>query len=241
MTDSTCTLVTGVSYSGKSIPAGVLHHLGIHMGDFYLAPDPVYNRHDYYENIGIVDRHGDITGTRSLPGNIQVIHDVIEENSQYYYSDVGKNTFEAICGMISIKHKFWGLKDPRLCIPNLFPEFVKVAKEFATVRLIICERDFHEILQCNIDDMAGHNQPKKYSYEYLFDYVTYFKYLSDEVWKNFDGEKIKVEFRESIDDPDKFLQKICNFAGVEATDNARLFLEKRLENMDDNSRTINSV
>lgn len=229
MIDKTCILITGVSYSGKSIPAGVLHHLGIHMGDFRLTPDPIYNRHDYYENIGIVDRHGDMTKTRNLPGNIQTIYDVCERNFRYSYNDIGKKTMRFIIETIASRYRHWGLKDPRLCIPNLFSDFADIAQEYSIVKLIICERDFDEILQCNIDEMDGHKMPDKYTCSYLSEYVKYFKYLADQVWENFDGEKIKVEFNESIDSPDKFLQKICNFANVEETYNAKLFLEKRLE------------
>ena len=229
---STCTFITGVPYSGKSIPAGVLHHLGVYMGEFKFTPDPIYNRHDYYESAFMADMNGAITGTRSLPGAIETIYKIFNNEFQYDYDYIGKNSLKLVFSEYMRRGKYnWGIKDPRLCLPNLLPSLIDIVREFSDVQLIICERDFDEILQCNIDEMAGHNMPKKYTYDYLYGYVTGWKYLSDGIYNNFSGNKMKIDFREPIDNYKLFVKKMADFVQLPVNRNAEIFLEKRLENI----------
>ena len=129
----------------------------------------------------------------------------------------------------------WGVKSPRLCLPNLFNSFASIASEFVDeVKLIMCDRDFEGILQCHLDEISGYSKPHKYTDEYIFDYITYWYDLSSKVYKRFNGEKLMVQFDDAAINPSYFLMLLSEFTGLALTDDARDFIYRRIESLNGN-------
>jgi len=95
--------VVGLHRGGTSAVAGVLHHLGVFMGDQLLPPSP-HNPKGYFEDIRFVTLH-----TKIMGGDWKFprpdFMDSWEKYKDEYLSLVNEFT----------QHEVWGVKDPRLC------------------------------------------------------------------------------------------------------------------------------
>ena len=239
--ESICILITGMPYSGKSIPAGVLHHFGAHLGHFSLSPDSIYNRHDYFEHPQIVDMHSDITGTRSLSGMYDAISDIHDCKKSFSYDDITENAVEVIVDAIiknrirkRLPNKVWGLKDPRLCLPEIAQSFHSIASQFSNVKLIVCERKHRDVIRCNYSAMM--NSKMEVTFNDVVEYVRRWQTLVDNLYYSFSCPKMKIYFEDfSNEDFSKFhIKRLSQFVGLPITESAKLFLEKRREYIENN-------
>lgn len=101
-----CVVVLGLHRSGTSSVAGVLHHLGVNMGDKMLPPDDKAPT-GYYEDQDFLDIHNVICGDCRNP-TIDTTTLAIE-----YQNLLAKKSTQSL----------WGVKDPKMCF--LFPYFLK--------------------------------------------------------------------------------------------------------------------
>ena len=234
--ESICILITGMPYSGKSIPAGVLHHFGAHLGHFSLSPDSIYNRHDYFEHPQIVDMHSDITGTRSLSGMYDAISDIHDCKKSFSYDDITENAVGVIVDAIvknrirkRLPNKVWGLKDPRLCLPEIMQSFCNIASQFSNIKLVVCERSYRDVIRCNYSAMM--NSKMEVTFNDVVEYVRRWQNLVDNLYSEFAYPKMKIYFREFS----KFhIKRLSQFVDLPITENAELFLEKRKEYVENN-------
>jgi len=109
---STALVVLGMHRSGTSALAGMLHHLGVALGDRLMAATPD-NPRGYWEHADIVAVHERLMAAlgwgwddiRSLPAGFE----------RQEPARVARNTLTAILTRDFAGAPLWGLKDPRLC------------------------------------------------------------------------------------------------------------------------------
>lgn len=95
-----CIIVLGCPRSGTSLVAGILHHLGVNMGDHLLEAKPS-NPKGFFEDTELLELHEKMIGG--------VWHNPNCNNIQQYLP-----TYESLIQVR--KHRaLWGTKDPRLC------------------------------------------------------------------------------------------------------------------------------
>lgn len=115
-----CIIVLGCYRSGTSAVAGVLHHLGVFIGEFFDSPSP-NNEKGYFEDIEFKNFHskfdsGELNNTRLISDYVELIRK-------------------------REKKELWGLKDPMLC--NHLLTFCN--KLETNHKLIVCRRPTEEI------------------------------------------------------------------------------------------------
>ena len=130
----TCTVVLGCYRSGTSAVAGVLHHLGVSMGDRFQEPNSK-NPHGYYEDLDFVECH-------------------------VYMRDCGMDMDEKYKALVERRetaHTDWGVKDPRLCY--LLPELVKHIRHGHQV--IVVNRSMMSICDSMARAIYNGTEPKR--------------------------------------------------------------------------------
>lgn len=88
----TCIIVLGCYRTGTSGVAGVLHHLGVNMGDEF-DPPAFSNPKGYYEDVGFKKLHPLIDGSESE--FLVACKEYVQQREE---------------------HNLWGIKDPKLCL-----------------------------------------------------------------------------------------------------------------------------
>lgn len=125
-----CIIVLGCFRSGTSAVAGVLHHLGIFMGNQFDDPSK-NNIKGFWEDLEFKNLH------KKIENNINV--------DLEYSQLINKRNLE---------HKLWGVKDPLLCKHLNF--FCKYQKEN---RMIVCRRSVDEIRDSMIKCIVQEQNP----------------------------------------------------------------------------------
>ena len=95
-----CILVIGTHRTGTSLVAGILHHLGVNMGDEMKPAHPT-NPAGHFEDMDFLTLNDKVVGNWRAP--------TID-----YVSPTDLHTYEML-----VENKtspLWGIKDPRLCI-----------------------------------------------------------------------------------------------------------------------------
>lgn len=103
---STCVLVMGRGRSGTSCVAGVLHNMGVNMGE-RLKEANVNNSMGFFEDLDFLEFHMDLIDEQWENPKIEMSPEQMAKYQQ----------------LISIKQEqpLWGVKDPLLCF--MFPTF----------------------------------------------------------------------------------------------------------------------
>jgi len=99
----TAIAVVGLHRGGTSAVAGVLHHLGVFMGD-QLLPPSAHNPKGYFEDKRFVTLH-----TKIMGGDWKFPNPDFMDNWWKY-----KDEYLSLVNEFS-QHEVWGVKDPRLC------------------------------------------------------------------------------------------------------------------------------
>ncbi len=100
ITGPRCILVLGTHRTGTSLVAGILHHLGVNMGDEMKPAHPT-NPAGHFEDMDFLTLNDQVVGDWRNP----TIDYVSPTNMHTYEMLVEKKT-----------SRLWGIKDPRLCI-----------------------------------------------------------------------------------------------------------------------------
>lgn len=114
-----CVIVLGCFRSGTSAVAGILHKLGVHMGDSFDPPSHA-NPEGFFEDL--------------------VFKKLVEEWS------VGKDVKGLVkinSEIRNAEHKLWGVKFPKLCV--LLNQFIPLTE--TDCKVIVCRRPKEDI--CN--------------------------------------------------------------------------------------------
>lgn len=132
----TCVIVLGLPRSGTSALAGVLHQLGVNMGDLLMPPMAGVNEKGFFEDEEFVAIHIKLLGSHIDP---QIGFDVPNPPSSADLDLYGRI-------IASREHQeWWGVKDPKLCF--LLPYFLPRLKPTTKVRILVTERAFHESVE----------------------------------------------------------------------------------------------
>ncbi|HIP96544.1 MAG TPA: hypothetical protein EYH32_04935 [Anaerolineae bacterium] len=125
----TCVLVLGPHRSGTSAVAGVLHHLGVVMGERLLGPGRG-NERGHYEDAEFLALHERIIGDWHNPPGPNTL-------SERYASARGE--YERLVRVRNERYRLWGIKDPRLCIllPIVLPAFDGVELKIVSVHRLL--------------------------------------------------------------------------------------------------------
>ncbi len=95
-----CILVLGTHRSGTSMVAGILHHLGVNMGDEMKPAHPT-NPAGHFEDMDFLTLNDAVVGDWRNP-------------TMEYVSPTHLHTYEMLAEKKTAQ--LWGIKDPRLCI-----------------------------------------------------------------------------------------------------------------------------
>jgi len=119
-------MVLGSHRSGTSMIAGMLHLLGVNMGDGHLMPPTPANPKGHYEDM------------RFYRLNETVVTDW--KNPTLWDDEDIREAYWDLADEIGMKCSVWGIKDPRMCITGgmMVEEFTGGGTE---VRMIIVDRD----------------------------------------------------------------------------------------------------
>lgn len=97
----TCIIVLGTHRTGTSLTSGILHHLGVNMGDNMKGPHPS-NPSGHFEDMDFLLLNDEVVGNWKDPYTGDPTAEQMERYKAHIRSRIGKG--------------FWGIKDPRLCI-----------------------------------------------------------------------------------------------------------------------------
>lgn len=195
--NKTCVVVLGLHRGGTSIVSGILHSLGVDMGDLFHPPDE-RNRTGFFEDIGFLAIHDKIIGGDWERPNIH-----FRENESEYR--------ELLAGIYKSK-RLWGLKDPKLCL--FFHQFLRVMADVmpnTEVLVVDVERNLNAIVAslCNKEKFPSGLEPgraEKISRMYLF--------CKEQGLKFFSGRRHKLHHEDLLADPEGSVRRLAAFVGV---------------------------
>jgi hypothetical protein len=211
-------LVLCLHRSGSSATAGVMHHLGIHMGD-RLIQGTVHNPKGHFENIEFVKMNQDILRSVNGSWNRPPSHEKIVATS---FPPINIRNFIA-----KNMKPVWGLKDPRTLIT--FEVWKPYLEEVADIIYVFVHRPFiesvHSLIHRDRCSMQKALQILTPYMKYLFHYRHNYGIPSENI--------IDVYFEDIIDNPEPFVrifnEKIGN-PPENQLHTVKEFLDKKLKN-----------
>ncbi|MGM0882789.1 MAG: sulfotransferase family protein [Bacillota bacterium] len=209
-------LVLSLHRAGSSATAGVLHHLGIHMGDDLMGPHE-FNPKGHFESLKFVAINDHILALLGGAWNRPVNR---EKVAHFHYPEVNIRSF------LSIQKKpVWGLKDPRTLIT--FEIWKPYLEEISSVTYIFIHRPFNASAS-SLARREGIDLNK--AREILSPYLTNLNYYRSILYM---GKKdiIDVSYDDLLKKPEVFVSKINQRIGQireHNIDKVKSFLDERL-------------
>jgi len=147
-------LVMGLHRGGTSAVAGVLHELGVFMGDDLLPPSK-HNPKGYFEDRKFMEMHDRLIGDWKDP--------------YLDMSDGLPDEYAALIEKHSEGHEFWGIKDPRLvfAMPAFVEAWDRLGRDLEDLRLIKVFRDPWAAAESLIE-RGGHTKDDAYDISLLY-------------------------------------------------------------------------
>lgn len=193
----TCIAVLGCYRSGTSAIAGILHHLGVFMGDVFDPPSS-NNSTGYFEDIEFKSFHTKFDGGE-LDGNPSLMND---------YVDLIKKR--------ESEKKLWGLKDPLLCT-NLFRLISNLKTDH---KLIVCHRKTEDIAK----SMAkGLKEPNLQRFQPLAQF--YVDKMLEQML-NYRGTILEMDHDQTLGNPEFHINRIASFVGLPVSQEALFHIVK---------------
>jgi hypothetical protein len=198
----TCVLVLGLPRSGTSCIAGILHNLGVHMGDDLFESDPEWNAKGFFvdriitEALELINENDPITWT--LP---------IDSNND------GRLRIRRIIQDRMSRGIIWGVKNH--LIGFLADEFLNLPD----IKLIITQRPLEKSKE---SWRARANDPNtEERYAKLIEVHNAQLAIAN-------VPKLIVEFDQLVDNSEITIQGIANFVGLPVNENALKFVDSSL-------------
>lgn len=205
----TCAIVLGTHRTGTSMVAGILHHLGINMGDEMLGAHPS-NPLGHFEDYPFLLHNDKVVENWRAP----TLHYASEKDLEIYKS------------MLELRNKqeFWGLKDPRLCIT------LKYFYGWIEDPVILCTHRDEEASARSLTHVHGMGLDKAKAIQslYLDQRNKTLKYIKDK-W----GYRLmNFEYETILDDPETEIYDMAKFVGLKDYDigEALAFVSPELRN-----------
>lgn len=216
---SRCYIVLGLHRSGTSACAGILHHLGVCMGENLLRPDEK-NPLGFYEDIDFINIH----------------HKIISDwlNPQINFESYRK-TYHQLLQKKS-KTPLWGIKDPKMCF--VFPYLLEEMPKGTQISVININRPIETIAKSFLDPvflkkaLFDKNLNKfidlKITPETAYMICKKYQLAKEQALLNFKGRILEVEFNDIVDNPKENIQKLAKFVNCPITDKALCFIDPKL-------------
>jgi hypothetical protein len=190
----TCVIVLGVPCSGTSVVAGILHHLGVCMGECFVAY-PEMEPFGSFEDTEIIALHNLLL----VPG--------LDQNRAVFLNDATKwQAFKQLIDKREAMGRVWGYKD-RLASFS-FPVVKHWIKD---LRVIATDRPFHESVHDVVDcQNCSLTEAKKIVGDSF--------YARELALSDFRGPILRINYQELVRVPTGRVAEICVFAGLHAKD-----------------------
>ena len=195
MRKSRCVIVLSIPRSGSSLVAGVLHRLGVDMGEGYLQPPDISNQRGYYEDLRWQKTNKRLVGPRYEMHCLEQIPERIQ------------NKYRKLIAVCETK-PLWGMKDPRLCVTLHW-----ITPYLQDARLVIVRRD----LGASVRSLVYHSQVSYQGTLEMND--TQARSLLEE-WQRimdwqiatFNGPMLTVNYRDMLNEPMAWVCELNRFA-----------------------------
>ncbi|KAF0817849.1 MULTISPECIES: sulfotransferase family protein [unclassified Cytobacillus] len=204
MNKSKLFLVLCLHRSGSSATAGVMHHMGIHMGDHLFEPDQA-NPKGYFENSKFVNLNNSIMkecggDVFNPPARARILRYVFPEK------DV-QNFLSAHVKPI------WGLKDPRTVIT--FEVWNPIFLNISDITYIFVHRDLNSSIRSMANrDGISLEKAEKVLKPYLINFIFYRHMLAKRK-----SDIIDVHYEQLLKKPDLFVKNINQRIGRKPNEN----------------------
>lgn len=213
-----CVAVVGPPRSGTSAVAGLLHQMGVHMGD-ELLPANVHNPKGFYEDLDFVEF------------NARLLNGVEDPLVEPRWADPLRSEFTHLVRRKAAAHDLWGVKDPRLCmtVNDLARELKSVGCE---LRVVTTLRSVHHAVNSlkklhggmSVSQAAG--IVGKYSYA---------RSANMEKWVQADPQNLARQFQVLYDqlvaEPEAVAWALLRFLGKEpvVTEEMQAWIDPKLQ------------
>lgn len=179
-----CIIVLGCYRSGTSAVAGVLHKLGVHMGDQFDSPND-NNSSGYWEDLDFKNIHKKMEDSKDD-------HKITKE----YFNLIEKR---------EKSHKLWGVKDPLLCVYLM--QLVRNIKN--DHKLIVCRRKKEDVAL----SMSKALKEKKYPMRFLPLVEFYINSMNEQI-NQYRGPILELDHNETLKNPEFHVSRIANFVSL---------------------------
>lgn len=201
----TCFLVLGTPRSGTNAVAGVLHHLGIYMGDRFIVDDPEWNAKGFFQCADFSELHSEMLNGWSIPP-LDARKTITGEQSVRYTQLIKSR---------DVLHD-WGVSGVE--VPWMLDDFVKSC---LSVKLIATFRPFHESVQ---SWCARTGDPVAESVHAL----SRSAYVISDILSRWKDDFLSVNFHTLLDSKVQEIDRIAKFTSKPVTDGAIDFIDSRL-------------
>jgi hypothetical protein len=188
--EPSCTVVLGCPRSGTSLAAGLLHRLGVCMGEHLVGPHPM-NPRGFYE-----DRH------------IQALHGSFIEMKDYPVFSLregSRRDYEAYLRKREAEGRPWGFKDR--WSPWVFPLTRQLVKQ--PLRVVRTHRPVHESVS---SWAATHtHRPAEEARTIIGDAL----HACHLALANFDGPVLHLDYHDVLAEPEVEVQRLADFVGYQ--------------------------
>lgn len=213
-----CVAVVGPPRSGTSAVAGLLHQMGVHMGDS-LLPANVHNPKGFYEDMDFVEL------------NARLLNGVEDPLVEPRWTQELHDQFSALVRSKASTHELWGVKDPRLCMT--LPMLAKALKAYGCeLRVVTTLRSIHH----SVDSLKKlHGGMSADRAAMIVGKYSYARSMNMEKWMQADpqnlGRQFQVLYDQLVDEPDKVIAYLQTFVGLEpkVTDELRAWIDPQLQ------------
>jgi len=196
----TCIIVLGCHRSGTSAVAGVLHHLGVNMGQTLLGPSDG-NPKGHYEDKVLLDLLDKAIGDWKKP-----TPDF--EQVRFRYSEAIRERE---------KQMLWGMKDPRLCyfLPDVLDAIHCQVKVVDVRRSTACV-----VASLMVRDGMSEQETHDLALEWLA--------AKKRALGHFVGQVHEVHYDDLVDQPQREVGRLAAFVGLPVNEQALAFVDPTL-------------
>ena len=190
--------------SGSSMVAGILHHLGVDMGEGNRANQ--FNERGYFEDVRFLNFHRAVSATVADRYRLRLR---LPAARPHLFGDlaVRYSRLLAACG----RRPLWGVTDPELAY--YFDEFIRLMPPGVEVRVAVPRRDPAAV--------AGSLRGKfAFTAREAGDIVADYTQALDRLVVAWPGPIVEIDYDDCLADPGAAVAALADLAGVPATDKA---------------------
>lgn len=194
--------VLGLPRSGTNCLGGVLHHLGVYMGENFQGPDE-WNQKGHFQDGETIELHGKIVGA-------PVLKPISQQEHEQHIQLLKRFT----------THPVWGVKS------HLTQWFLyNLINDFPSIKLMVTQRPFSESVQSWMTR-------KHISMNQAFQELGLYQYMLTEALEYARQKSVTifpVDYLKLVNEPDIEIKRIADFCGLPVTQEAINFVDPKLK------------